>query len=585
LGVVVVLLVATIGVLLTVQGWKSRVPFIDLVPPIDDAYGFLRDGRIPEWGRGNSLGSYAPAGTFWLLIPGISFVADPRLFEYVGGAILYLGTLVGVFLLARSFFGISCALLAVVLYGLSELGLYFAGSLWPKGHPFFYVWMLYFAAQWVNRRDARYFAAAVVTLAAGMLLHMELAPAFFILPALWFFYRAPIKLWPLLIGIALVLLIWFPYLRFEYSRGFSDVTSQVFLAHRPTDYKRSWCDPALLMQSLKPIAPPNSDLHDANNFTRIRQFVKKATTTDTTESGLRGVKAGLFGNFRRALRLSGVSGILLSLTVSSLILLSLIGAGRTILSRRWMSAIFTHLPISLRPAPNNSRSSHDVELMVLFLLIPWGLLLYSSVQTEYLVATRFWWLWPGQVIVLAALVTFIPDRLRAPRALAWTGQIMLVLLLIGNPLLLSKIESFSKTGWSGYDSDEKKVVDYVANDLLSEKRYLGSIGYQTLFYEWMPRQNVLDPRIKVGLEFDLLFRVLYNITNTDRCAEGVSPSDEYKIVQIAPSATMAYPFAYAPAPKARFEIPLDDSFYMLNKFGPYLVLKRNMFVKSPTERP
>ena len=90
---------------------------------------------------------------FGLCYPGISFAADPRLFENIGGAILYLGTLGGVFLLARLFFGVSCASLAVILYGLSELGLYFAGSLWPKGHPFFYVWMLYFASQWVNRSD------------------------------------------------------------------------------------------------------------------------------------------------------------------------------------------------------------------------------------------------------------------------------------------------------------------------------------------------------------------------------------------------------------------------------------------------
>ena len=179
--------------LITIQGWKSRIPFLDLVPPIDDAYSFLRNGQIPEWGRANSLGSYSPAGTFWLILPGVSFAADPRLFEYIGGTILYLGTLVGVFLLARLFFGISCASLAVVLYGLSELGLYFAGSLWPKGHPFFYVWMLYFASQWVNRSNSRYLTAAIVTWAAGMYVHMELAPAFLILPALWFFYHPPIK--------------------------------------------------------------------------------------------------------------------------------------------------------------------------------------------------------------------------------------------------------------------------------------------------------------------------------------------------------------------------------------------------------
>jgi hypothetical protein len=42
---------------------------------------------------------------------------------------------------------------------------------------------------------------------------------------------------------------------------------------------------------------------------------------------------------------------------------------------------------------------------------------------------------------------------------------------------------------------------------------------------------VIDPRHKVGAELDLIFKHQHDISNTTRCAEGVSPDDEYRIVQ------------------------------------------------------
>ena len=44
-------------------------------------------------------------------------------------------------------------------------------------------------------------------------------------------------------------------------------------------------------------------------------------------------------------------------------------------------------------------------------------------------------------------------------------------------------------------------------------------------------QHVFDRRMKVGMEFDLLFRFLHGLTNTDTCAEGFSAADEFRIVQ------------------------------------------------------
>ena len=45
------------------------------------------------------------------------------------------------------------------------------------------------------------------------------------------------------------------------------------------------------------------------------------------------------------------------------------------------------------------------------------------------------------------------------------------------------------------------------------------------------------------MEFDLLFRCLYGITNTDFCAEGFFAADEFRIVQSDPL-LLKYPFNY-----------------------------------------
>jgi hypothetical protein len=77
---------------------------------------------------------------------------------------------------------------------------------------------------------------------------MEIAPILLILPAIWLYYRPPLRLWPLLVGGALTLLIWYPYLQFEYGRNFVDLKSQLLLQNLlPANYKDTWCDPSLAL--------------------------------------------------------------------------------------------------------------------------------------------------------------------------------------------------------------------------------------------------------------------------------------------------------------------------------------------------
>jgi hypothetical protein len=194
---VFICLLTITGLSLAYQGWNTRTLNYDLIPHMDDARALIDLGNFPEKGTLTSFGSYTPPGISWLMILGAMSFSDPRFFEFPGCALLYMGTLFGIFLLARHLFGTACAYLAVGIWGLSELGLLFAHSSQARSHPFFYVWMVYWIVKWVEQDNAWYLAAALLTWAVGMYVFLEMAPALFIIPIVWLFYRPSVRMAPL----------------------------------------------------------------------------------------------------------------------------------------------------------------------------------------------------------------------------------------------------------------------------------------------------------------------------------------------------------------------------------------------------
>jgi hypothetical protein len=78
---------------------------------------------------------------------------------------------------------------------------------------------------------------------------------------------------------------------------------------------------------------------------------------------------------------------------------------------------------------------------------------------------------------------------------------------------------------------------------------------------------VIDPRHKVGAELDLIFKHQHDIANTTRCAEGVSPDDEYRIVQTRAEGFWA-------ASRHQFDASLGDGFQLVKRFDVYGVFRR-----------
>jgi hypothetical protein len=618
-GIVAVLLVAGLAMGLALQGWRSRIVNVDIVPHIEGAQAFVVHGSVPDRGCLSGFASYIPPGVTWLFLPGVLLFDDPRLLEAAGSGLLFVGTLLGILLLAHDVWGIRCALLAVGLYGLSELGLIFAGSLWPRGHPFFYVWMIVWTERWVHHRQARYLAAALVTWAVGMYVFLELGPAVLVLVVVWFWHRPPLRLSALVVAATVIMIVWSPYLAFEAERDFVDLRSQILHQQMlPAHFQQSWCDPTL---------------------TKLREWGEPDDTQEKPASLgsrllLRG-KALLWGlpyNFERVALVPGAS--LLLLAMSSLTILQgrplsvarrsrvrclrlrplalLLMLGAVVANALFLAPILLedfvlsastgaalrvwHVALGLsglalflgswNPRPSgdvplcgaggvveDDPSAERARVLNVGLLVPWCLLLLLAEADPYPLGgeRRFWWLWPLQVITLAASVTHVLPRWGVSRRVVSALQVGLVLTVLLNPLTYSRTRDWLRTGWSGSEAPEIQTVDFVAEQLRRRGKTQAAIGYQTLYMElpafnfFMADFNIVDARYKVGAEFDFLFAFRHRIVNTSRCAEGFSPHDEYRVVQSS---------AVWDAPKYA-GLVRDGRLQMLGQFGPYRVFKRD----------
>ena len=619
-GIAFVLLVTSVSLLLSAQGWKSRMLAFDLLTYVYAAHEFLDSGTLPQHGDTGSYGSYKPPGTAWLMMPGTVLLGDPRGAAYVGTGLLHFATLLGVFLLAWRCFGVWPAFLAVFLYGLSKHGLFLAGSLWPNGRPDFYVWFVLLTSVWAMRRDARYLAAAVTVWGLGMHVDMAIVPALFILPVVWLSYRPPVRPLPLLIAAVIVLTVWSPYLRFEATRGFADMKSQLFLRYiLPDQYRQSWCDTSLTLTTWRePVGPREQGAS-----------VTQGSSPDGSagpiglSSRLRMVKDKVLSNFTDAVPIPGVNVLLLVLVLGTVLLCTVPGVARegAAVGQRAPPWRRQRVPIAmlliaaglvlyaiisgripgaaLIPASGLARKLPQVLLLIGIILLgaPWllaatqrvlrriGVELQPTMPMRLLVISlvvpwfilvivaepgkpeRFWWVWPIQVILLAASVAYFLPRFPVPRPIVAAAQLMLAVLVVLNSTLFGRIESWRTDGWDGKDPEEVQVIDYVADQIRGEGKSKAAIGYQLFIYPFMAKYHITNPIYKVGGELELLLKYRHGIVNTDECAEGVSATDEYRIVQTRPKRGPEEPKQY-------FDVPLDDRFRLLRRFGLYEVFKR-----------
>jgi hypothetical protein len=614
------LLIAALGVLVALQGWKTRIPNFDVLTTIDAAKNFLDSWHVPDTGVVTSFGSFTPPGATWLMIPGVLIFRDPRLFEYIGSLGLYLGALCGIFVLARRHLGWRCALLAVALYAFSELGLRASSSVWQR-YPIhcFTVWFAYCIVRWVEEDAPVFLGIALLTWAAGMYVFMEMAPAVLAAPVIWLLYRPSVRVAPVLAAIVSALVLWYPYIRYEQVHHLVDVRSQVLrerVQHGP--FNASWCDPGVSPAGWQ------QDVEHAGGAQTSRVSLPRAARLWLSERISVMTSELILANFRGTPPISGVPYILFLLTVSGTAVLFIESLGGRsletgnpavlvqritwlgtalvvtglILNEQWLAryvapdgalepssimvirafqAVLLTTGVTLilwrngvateirhamvKWSATGPRASGSVLALVLW--VPWVALLMVATAER-----RLGWLWPLQVIPLAACVTYVPRRLGAPRWATRLGSAVLAGVVLGNPVLLSRVRDWMDHGWSGRDAMEVELTDRIAAMVQSTGFRDASIGYEIEVWQFMATYHDIDPRYKVGADLDLLLRYRHGITNRDHCAEGFSASDQYRVVQSSSRATV-------PEGRNHIETSRDASFQMADGVGAYEIFQHS----------
>jgi hypothetical protein len=568
-------LVFVLSSLLALQGWRSRPLTSDDAIPALDALALRNTGTIPKLGTSSSFGVLIPPGTTWFWALGTISVREAQLLPYPGALLLHFGTLLALVLLAGIFFrNWWVRVLVGGLYGFSQLGLYFAGSLWPRGHPFFVAWCVYFLALWVLRRQSWWLMAAIVTYFAGAYYFMEIAPLGLVFAAVWICFRPPVRVAPVAAGLVVSLLIWWPYIYRDSKAGFRNLTALVMRKSliSPTDPSIRWCDPAIVFRRLD-VQDRRPVFSYGENYQAEVEKVPRNPLVRALKEAAKGylkIVDGTLANFRSTTVLPGIAGALCAAWVLSLLSLwSKTTHGGWLRQRRlWVAGgllaacllaigLYGYTLIVARSNPELAPEwkAYDISVMIdaavfgviasLFgprliadtgeaaagTMFP-GLLLAITAPAFLMIViaerghtNRLWWLWPLQVLILAALCSGLKANRMGTLALL-TG---FVLGCVANPIVLSRLPSLFHDGFAGKASYTMDLLDSLGRQLRAEGRNSVKIGYHLPFEPWVPLHSAVSPLFKVGMENDLYLNLQYGIDNQTRCAEGVSPNDEFRL--------------------------------------------------------
>jgi hypothetical protein len=225
--------VAALGVF----SYKQDLPFEDVLWDAWNARALLNSGTIPAHGDVNSFFALNPPGISWGFVPGLLiFPKEIALAEKANGLILVALTLLGLYLLSARRMGSAAAVLVCLVFLLSERGLFFAGSLWPRAHPVFLVWMIYFIDRWVTERRPWALASALILWLASDYWMLEGITSIVLIPMVWLAFRPKVRWREVAVAAAAGGLIWSPYLAFEFSRGLVDLRATLTRTSPITDY-------------------------------------------------------------------------------------------------------------------------------------------------------------------------------------------------------------------------------------------------------------------------------------------------------------------------------------------------------------
>jgi hypothetical protein len=605
-GIIVVIMVFLWGVLWHYQGWQTfRLKNHDMIVYHENADRLLQQAALPQLGDVSSYLSVSPPGTSYWIAFGKLAASDPRWQEFLPEMVLFLVELMFAWLLVHAIFGRTVATFSVIGIGISRFG--FLG-LWPIGHSAYVLGAAFFLLLWARDRREWALAAAIAWFGFGLLVDMAILPAIFLFPIVWLCYRPPWKTWWLVIGVAAVLALWFPYLKWESQNGFRDIVSlitreKVSGMEAASNTARDYCSASLLGESgtwsgayadwgfadrgsrfavydgsgmaarVRSLAcrwATNLDRNfDANFFVWGESPFWNSALWILWMSGAVGLALLALrsvpringwldlwgGRHRIALLVCGLATACLWILYYLLqpsILDVLAGIGKS----NWKGigaqalSFFPALILGLLgglwiSSTLRKRAIPGVGVLTAVVWVSWVCLVVLAEQS---VELRFWWFWPMQVICIMISVYCIGLSVR--QKIRFSPQILsglACLALVPALFLQMQARRWVQDGYGGVDSGQLALVAELGSRMTHGG--LGPVGYQLLVQDYQPLYaKSHDPHHRAGSWFDYLLLSQWELKNPNQSVNGLEQGDRYRIVELLSPCTADQVPTIAPWP-------------------------------------
>jgi hypothetical protein len=459
-----------------------------------------------------------------LYVPGAWLFPDsPGLAQAIGSAILFSGTVVGLARLLGTSFGVATTVGTVAMFAFSSIGMFYASSLWPRAHVFFYCWTVYYLKRWALDGRPAAVAVALTSYLLGLYCFFEIAPLGLLFPVVLVVYRPRIAWLPLLTCVLLMALVWAPYAAYEMRRSGLDVRSFVTGT-----------------TALEP-----NDLGNAD--AQISASVPRIVAT---------VRSGVSGNYMRGVR--SLCGVALLLTTAFGLTFG-VSHVRRLIGRQMVPTAAGLSQPALR--------LH--QFLGLSLLAPWGLMLLLVLREDLDPSRRFFWFWLLQVYFVGFSVFWILPRLQLRRSIVIAAQASMLLAILPLVALRQSFAEGRRVGYAGA-GNRLAAVDSVAATIKTEGRKSARIGYELAVPSWQ-RSRDGGFIFKVGNDYDLVFRRRHGIDNLDDAITGFAADDEFRIVELV--STDAF---------RDLMLRSDDlgQFTEMARYGPYWVGRRAVVARD-----
>ncbi len=170
---------------------------------------------------------------------------------------------------------------------------------------------------------------------------------------------------------------------------------------------------------------------------------------------------------------------------------------------------------------------HNPDNAILFIAfsLPWILLVILAEPGR---PDRFWYMWPLQVLVMVLFLRWLVEKFNRARPVFWILVVALGVALLPLPFDTERVSNGLANGYAGNDSDQWKVVEFMAEKAATETGRSLSIKY------WLADSSVPVNPLKPGYRFkdwfDYLLYAEFGVKNLGKASMGNPVGGTWEVV-------------------------------------------------------